>query len=881
MLTSMSSEGTLIVLADRSSSMPEDTDRNINEVMSILKKAMPPNAGLGLVTFGANAKVSLAPSNRSFTGDMGTINTEGSNLAQGLERALALIPANGTARILMLTDGRWTGKDPRIPATKAALRGIPLDYRYLAKDFSSDFAITGLEMPSTVGEHEAFLLRAEVYSPLQQGGVVSLYESDKLLGSHRRSFELGYNAFSFNLQGGKAGVLRYRLVVEPDLADAVVENNSAMGICEVRGHKPVLVVSQEGKSAAEQLLQSSKIEFVSMGIKEISWSLEFLAGYSAVVLDNLPADRLGTHGMQLLKGWVEHFGGGLMVLGGPEAFGNGGYYKSPLEEALPVSSEVHPEHRKMPLAMVIVLDRSGSMTAPTQGGRTKMDLANLAAAGVLDFLMSEDHLGILAVDTEPHVMVELGRLGEQKDALRKKILSIESMGGGIYVYEGILAATERLLSSPVRAKHIILFADANDAEKPGEYWELLDKATKAGITLSAIGLGTETDSDAEILMKVANAGKGRCFFARDPEELPRLFLQDVFVAAKSSYVEEPTRIGLHKTYRHLFPSLQLKEPSFGVEAYNINYLKDGGIRLASTIDEDKNPILSYWQFGLGQVVCLGSDVGGPGLLQSSAVVDLLTALVEQLSVDDSLDLGEGLISQGIENGHWQVRISLDPERARDFFRDDPKVKVLRVLAGNRQRLDELTLGWETADSLFAGLQLEGGEVVAGLLTFNGLTKRLPPVCQPYSPEYRRSFGQEGLAELKALAQITKGGEAFNLLNLWKGIPLKMQKTHFGGALILLGVFVFFLELLERRLSIITMVILRWQHRGRRVAIDKRKPAKQGTKEKIEAVGAYDPSSSVKLAEEKILEALDKKAEPEESSMTSVLRRAKDNAEKRL
>lgn len=884
-ITTMSGDGTLVLLADRSSSMPGDTDRNINEIMSILKKDMPPKAGLGLVTFGATAKVSLAPSNKTFSGHMGTINAEGSNLTHGLERALSLIPTNGTGRVLMLTDGRWTGKDPRGAAAKAALRGIPLDYRYLSKDYSGDFAITGFELPSSVALNEAFLLRVEVYSPVSQGAKVSLYEAGKLLGSHRRRFEVGYNAFSFNLLGENAGVLRYRLVVEPDFEDDVVENNQAAGICEVKGRKPVLLLSQEGKSAGEKLLSGGKLEFVSMGIREVRWSLEFLAGFSAVVLDNLPADVLGTHGMQVLKGWVKHFGGGLMVLGGENAFGNGGYFRSPIEEALPVSSEVRSEHRKMPLAMMVVLDRSGSMTAPTQGGRTKMDLANLAAVGVLDFLMSEDHLGVLAVDTQPHVVVEFGRLGENKDALRKKILSIESRGGGIYVYEGILAATDRLLSSSIRAKHIILFADANDAEKPGEYWELLDKATKAGITLSAIGLGTEMDSDAEILKKVAAAGKGRIFFARDPEDLPRLFLQDVFVAAKSSYVEEYTEIGLNEAHRHLFPSLQLNRGKFGVDAYNFTYLKSGGLQLASTLEEEKAPILSHWQFGLGGVVCLGTELK-EGLLQNKSLVSLLTALIEQLSLDDSLNLENGVITQGINNGYWQVRVSLDPERTRDFLRDEPKVKVLRLLGNGAQKADELELEWETADSLVAGLQLEGSEVVASMLNFNRLTKRLPPVCQPYSPEYRRGFAQEGLSELKDMAQITGGGEIFNLSNLWKNIPVKLQKTDLSGLLILFGVFVFFLELIERRLSMVTMAILYLQQRKKKRKLSLKPMGKRAfakvLEDKQKTAGVYDPAAKSKSQAPATASKNAKEKEGSEpQSMSSLLKRAKDNAEKRL
>ena len=82
--------------------------------------------------------------------------------------------------------------------------------------------------------------------------------------------------------------------------------------------------------------------------------------------------------------------------------------------------------------MVVVLDRSGSMAARAAGGRTKMDLANLAAAEVLDLLSPFDEFGVVAVDSRPHVIVPLGPVGETT-AKRNRILRVASQGGGIIV----------------------------------------------------------------------------------------------------------------------------------------------------------------------------------------------------------------------------------------------------------------------------------------------------------------------------------------------------------------------------------------------------------------------------------------------------------------
>ena len=128
--------------------------------------------------------------------------------------------------------------------------------------------------------------------------------------------------------------------------------------------------------------------------------------------------------------------------------------------------ELRQEHRKLSLAIVVALDRSGSMTAPVGGGRTKMDLANLGTAEVVDLLGPMDELGVIAVDSAPHQIVALGRV-DNKAAIRRRVLSIDSMGGGIYIYEALAAAAGMLADATPQTRHIILFADARDSVEEG------------------------------------------------------------------------------------------------------------------------------------------------------------------------------------------------------------------------------------------------------------------------------------------------------------------------------------------------------------------------------------------------------------------------------
>ena len=802
--------GSLVVVADRSLSMPANSDQRISETMEMLKSGMPPGASIGLVTFGEEAAVEMAPARSAFSGFSATVGREASRLDEGLKRALSLIAGDLTGRVLIISDGLWTGNDPRNVAFQAAARSIPLDFRLAGRDLTGDVAVTEFQVPALLNPGEAFIAGAIVFSPVEQTGHISLFASDRLIASFSRLLRPGENSLSFSLQAPGASVVRFRLQVTGQGSDPMPENNTAKAISEVAGQKPFLVVSEHADSPMWQLLRHSGLSADLQTPGQISWSLEFLAGYSAVIIENVAAERVTMHGMQLLAAWVNHVGGGLVVTGGKNSYGNGGYYQSPLEPVLPVSLELRSQHRKLALALMVVLDRSGSMAAPARGDRTKMDLANIAAASSLDLLSPFDEFGLLAVDTQAHEVVPLQRMTE-KAKWRDRILRVESSGGGIYVFEGISKAAEMLLKAEAKTRHIILFADASDSEQPGRYWELLDRATRAGLTLSVIGLGSETDSDANLLRKIAEAGKGRIFFTRDPEELPRLFSQDTFVAARSTFIEEPAGlVSLPGVARFIGnPGLI----SSGVDAYNLCYLRNEAFLALQTTDENKAPLLAAWQSGLGRVVCYMGVTGGPHAGRFARDKDAAAVLLgasRWVALDDRQSFGEMTVVQQIDNGTWKVSLFLDPERERDSLKENPEIRLIRLAEGQSPVQETMTLHWDSADSLQAEAMVRGNEVISGLISSGRQQKRLPPVCQPYGPEFAPARFRDGLTELKELASVTGGREIIDLGQVWKSLPAKVQFRNLAAELLFLALLVFIIEVAERRTGLLTIFSARFK-----------------------------------------------------------------------
>src|SRR5262249_7218782 len=107
-----SRNGTIVVIVDRSLSMPPSSDAAQKEAIDLIQRAMASNDRLAVVSFGQTAAIERSPQTGAFAGFMAEIGRDASNLADAIDKALALIPHNAPGKILLLSDGRWTGKDP-------------------------------------------------------------------------------------------------------------------------------------------------------------------------------------------------------------------------------------------------------------------------------------------------------------------------------------------------------------------------------------------------------------------------------------------------------------------------------------------------------------------------------------------------------------------------------------------------------------------------------------------------------------------------------------------------------------------------------------------------------------------------------------------------
>ena len=419
-----------------------------------------------------------------------------------------------------------------------------------------------------------------------------------------------------------------------------------------------------------------------------------------------------------------------------------------------------------------------------------------------------DQFGVLAVDSSAHLIVDLADVSETA-ALRGKILQIESMGGGIFIYEALSHAAKMVVSAEPQTKHIILFADAADSEEPGSYRELLAECTNAGITVSVIGLGKPTDVDAPLLEEIALLGQGRCFFTESPEELPRLFAQDTFVVARSSFLETPTPV------EGLSSMLTITGRQFDIQntvgGYNLCYLREGATLCAVSEDEYQAPIAAAWQSGIGRTLCYTPQADGPftgDIVNWPQLGQFLSSLARWTAGEQGQLGDEMALTQQVQNGNCQIRLHLDPARQKQLVIKNPLVTTLYGYPADAPKTQAMEMTYEDADTLAVEFPLQGARTYLSTIEIPGLAPvSLPPVALPYSPEFQPSNRQRADEFLAGVARSTGGKERIDVADIWKDLPSKRQVFALTPYLIVLAVVLFLLEIFQRRTGLLST--LKW------------------------------------------------------------------------
>ncbi|MFZ5468151.1 MAG: VWA domain-containing protein [Myxococcota bacterium] len=749
----------LMVVVDRSRSMPPGSEGKAEELIRLLEAQRRPGDRLGVVAFGREARVEAALSEQtSFGGFSRAVDAEASDLASALDAAGELVPSTRAARVLVISDGRATGLDVRGAARRLAARGIAVDYRWLGREESRlDLAVVALDGPSAVSVKEPFLLSATVHASAAAKGTVLLERNGQPLVKGPYDFRAGQNVLTFRDWVEEEGLVSYRLTVEA-AGDTVVENDVGRAVLRVEGPPRVLLLTHAPEGTLAKTLAESGLRVEVRA--PFPLTMDALDGVGTVVLENVEAGSLSEAGLHVLAQYVKEAGGGLVMTGGKMSFGEGGFRKSPVEELLPVSLEVREEQRRAAVAMAIIMDCSCSMGATVSDGRTKMELAAEGVVGALELLNDHDEASVHMVDTQAHEIFGLAPVSEGLPL--GKVARGFSGGGGIYVGVGLAAGRDEILQSRKPTRHLLLFSDAADSEEPGDYLRTLSELQREKVTVSVIGLGRRTDPDGALLEEIALRGGGRVYFAEDATSLPRIFSQETIAVARATFVDT-------QTAAKLGPDLALLGQSFGtrfssVGGYNLSYLRPRASVGLRTSDENEAPLLALWPKGAGKVVAYTGEVDGEftGPMRHFGGY---RALLEQMvrwtmpPHADSIDVVPRAIRWGND---LHVTLDFDPKSAPP----EGAATLVLLTADARTAPVELPLRWEDEDRMGVHYSLPGSGTFHPVVKLEGRVLRAPPVTLPYAPEFEPSSVADGRQLLAAIAKASGGVERLAMTHLF-------------------------------------------------------------------------------------------------------------------
>jgi secreted protein with Ig-like and vWFA domain len=485
-----------------------------------------------VIAFGRDALVERLPAEMDDIDRFASVPTKTSTDVGGaLRLAAALFPDDTQKRIVLVSDGNDTTGRGQSEASLAQARGIQIQTHEVGLGAADEVIVQLLRSPDTARVGENITVDATISSTVAQPATVRLYGDGAQIGEQSVNLLAGTNHVTFVVPASVAGFHTFRAVVEA-AHDTFAQNNRGDSHTIVKGNPRILLVAGSDAAGANlaAALRAENQDVTTIAPEQAPTDLTRFASYDSVILADVAANRLGTARMAALQVYTRDLGHGLVMVGGPDSYGAGGYRQTPIEEALPVDMDVRNRQTQPDVALVVVSDESGSMaachcntanrdTGVQIQGIPKVDIGKEAIIRAVTALTARDEFGVVAFNENAHWVINTAPLGSEGD-VESQLAPIKP-DGQTNIYAGLSEAVASLEKATATRRHIVLFTDG--WSRSGDYAALLARMAAAGITLSTVGTGGGNAGD--VLGPLAQQGGGRYYPATDPTTIPDIFLK--------------------------------------------------------------------------------------------------------------------------------------------------------------------------------------------------------------------------------------------------------------------------------------------------------------------------------------------------------------------
>ncbi len=701
----------------------------------------------GLVVFGRDVAVELPPRvSFPFEAVNSRPRRDGTNIEKGLSLAAAMVPDTRQGRIVLVSDGAMTeGSLSRI-LDQLKARSVPVDVLAVQYDHEHEVWLEKLELPRTVKLGETYEA-AVILSTLKAGsGKLVLKENGEVVAQERVQFVPGKNRFAMSLKLRKPGFYEYIATIDiPPGRDGWAKNNIAVNHLYLKGKGKVLVVTDPAGKADDWTHLVDARERAQREVDRCT-GIEFpreafpLLPYDCILFVNVPADAFDAVQLQALRDAVYHQGTGFLMVGGKNSFGPGGYHRTPVEQALPVTMDVTQKKVLPKGALVIILHTCEFAEGNTWGKRI--------AKEAIRVLSGQDEVGILVYDWQgAETWLFPLTPAEQYNELVPKINRAQ-IGDMPSFATTMRMALNALKASDAGQRHMIIISDGDPSPAPPP---LIKSFQTEQISISTIAIyphGGPGGGSTMIMRLMARDTGGRYYEPQDPRRLPSIFIKEAKTLRRSMIQNKDFVPAVH-TPTTVLKGIEGLEMLHGLVLTTAKARATTILRVPET--EDLDPVLATWRYGVGKTAAFTSD------LSSNWGVDWIASenyapFVRQLITD---------IARSSRQDHLRLRTFAEAASGtilvEDFHPEPSFLEVRAHVSGPDGKAETIELKQIGPRRYRGDFPIWGNghyQIVATGIGPGRDERALGRFAVPYSPEYLR-FRSNPLV-LQRIAERTGG-----------------------------------------------------------------------------------------------------------------------------
>jgi uncharacterized membrane protein len=842
---------TVIYLLDQSDSIPQaKRDLMLQYAIDSVKehRNQKREDRAGLIVFGREAALEFPPLNdnlppikrpESYLGK-----TDATNLESALKLAQASFPEDSARRIVVITDGNETLGNVSSIAKSLADAGIGIDVVPIRLDSSAEVLVEKIDVPANVRQGQTIDAKVVLQRYLEPGddkpveGTLKVTRrvgnQSQLLADVPVTLDRDVNVIPIPDKVEQTAGYTYEaeFIRKESSGDSITQNNRATAFSYVRGKGRVMLIEDTANkgdySSLVDCLRRNEIEVDVFDTSRMFSSLIELQTYDCVILAGVPRTSGEAFGdiqsfnddqVEMLIRNTQQFGAGLLMIGGPEAFGAGGWANTKLEEAMPVDFQIKNTKIEAVGALAMVMHASEI----AQGNYWQKMIGRSA----LDVLGPMDYCGVLEYDMLGTKWMWGGRdgmlkVGPNRQAMRSQ-MSRMTPGDMPDFDPAMKMALNSLVITPASTKHMIVISDGDPTPSSPA---VLAGFKKAQIKVSTVAVGAHGPAGHNELQRIANATGGNYYVVTNPSVLPKIFVREARRVARPLIFEPDGGVAPQITFRH--EVLQgISEPVPRLKGFVLTQRKESPlveVPLLSPVPTEKEnaTLLATWTYGLGRTAVFTSDSGkrwADGWTNWNQYDQFFSQLV-RWTMRPTNDDGKFQMATNVRDGKVQVIVTaMDQDDRFMNFLDMSGVGVTPDLKPFSVDMKQ------TAPGRYVGEFPVGiaGSYMLSVVPAPGRAPLTTGVNVPYSNEYR--VRQANLGLLEQMASLTPtGGNKGELSDPLEPQSLKdlLAVDRFRGGLphsrslqdiwpwaVLLGASLFFADVFVRRVALDLGAPLRW------------------------------------------------------------------------